>query len=245
MPAFDQDPLMDAYNTGGIAYSGVRPSELGSTEYTLVTLVVDISGSVSGFQDALLQSIKESVKSCGYSPRANNLLVRVVYFGSTVKEVHGFKELQQINTDTDYVFVPSGMTALFDAVVDAVEATRDYGEMLFKNDFDVNAIIIVATDGEDNNSKRGNTVATVQKAIKTVTEKEQVESLITLLVGINAASCKKYLQNVKDQGGFDEYIDVENFDYKVGAKLAKFVSKSVSSQSQALGTGGPSQVLTF
>ncbi len=48
MPAFDQenDNLMDVYNTGGIKFSGVRPSELGSTEYTLVTIVRDKSGSV-------------------------------------------------------------------------------------------------------------------------------------------------------------------------------------------------------
>ena len=51
--------LMDA-NTmqttqiANFAFSGVRPDKLGSTEFTLVTLVIDKTGSVSGFGKQLL-----------------------------------------------------------------------------------------------------------------------------------------------------------------------------------------------
>ena len=57
--------LMDA-NTmqttqiANFAFSGVRPDKLGSTEFTLVTLVIDKTGSVSGFGKQLL-AMKQAV----------------------------------------------------------------------------------------------------------------------------------------------------------------------------------------
>lgn len=45
--------------------------------------------------------------------------------------------------------------------------------------------------------------------------------------------------------GFTQYVEVDNATDAKLAKLADFVSRSVSSQSQALGSGGPSKALTF
>lgn len=246
MPTFDaeQGNMMDVYNAKGITFSGIRPTELGATEYTLVTIVRDKSGSVSNFRDPLVKSTREAVKSCGYSPRANNLLVRALDFNDDVEEVHGFKELRQIDADKEYNVSCGGSTALHDAVIDAVRSTQAYGKVLFDNDFDVNAIIFVETDGEENMSKNRD-VALVKAAIDDLMQSEVVESCLIILIGVNAGRSSRYLKDFQTKVGITEYIDIQDFDYKKGAKLAQFVSKSVSSQSQSLGTGGPSQVLQF
>jgi hypothetical protein len=246
MPTFDQEEgsMMDVYNAKGIAFSGVRPTELGATDYTLVTIVRDKSGSVDAFRDALVKSTREAVKACGLSPRASNLLIRSVDFNDNVEEVHGFKELRQINADKEYDMRCYGSTALHDAVINGVKATQGYAKTLFDNDFGVNAIIFIETDGEENASNAVK-AESVKDAIDELMQSEVVESCLIILIGVNAGRCSKYLKNFQTKVGINEYIDVTDFDYKKGAKLAKFVSKSISSQSQALGTGGPSQILTF
>lgn len=246
MPTFDQEEgsMMDAYNAKGIAFSGVRPSDLGATDYTLVTIVRDKSGSVSNFKDALVKSTREAVRACGLSPRASNLLLRVVDFNDNVEEVHGFKELRQIDADKEYDMRCYGSTALHDAVINAAKATQGYGKTLFDNDFGVNSIIFIETDGEENASNAVK-VESVKIAIDELIQSEVVESCIIILIGVNAGRCSTYLKGFQTKVGINKYIDIKDFDYKKGAKLAQFMSKSISSQSQALGTGGPSQVLTF
>ena len=53
------------------------------------------------------------------------------------------------------------------------------------------------------------------------------------------------LQGFTAQAGVDQYVDVADATPGTLAKLARFVSHSISSQSQSLGTGGPSLALVF
>jgi hypothetical protein len=78
---------------GTFEFSGVRPEKLGATEYTLVTVVVDETGSVSAFADELLRCVRAIVEACASSPRADNLLLRLVTFNDRVAEIHGFRPL--------------------------------------------------------------------------------------------------------------------------------------------------------
>ncbi len=242
MKLFD-DKNMAAGTVAGFGFSGVRIETLGATEYTLVTLVLDKTGSVISFADELFSVKKTVVEACRKSPRSDYLLLRVVEFNSNVDEVHGFKPLTEINA-ADYATPQcGGMTALNDAVFSAVGATNAYGKQLADQDYLANAIVIIATDGDDNASRTrsADLRAEVQKAITG----EHLESLRTVLVGINAGQCRPMLEAFKNDAGLDQYVDVADASPQRLAKLADFVSRSISAQSQSLGTGGPSQALTF
>ena len=92
----------------GFQFSGVNMDELESSEYTIVTIVVDDSGSVHGFRQELEDTIKTVLKSCKKSPRAENLLVRLVVFNTRVREVFGFRMMDQIDLEEiDGVISPS------------------------------------------------------------------------------------------------------------------------------------------
>lgn len=229
---------------GNFGFSATRLDKLGATEYTLATVAVDVTGSVDGFEKELLVMLKTAVKSCKKSPRAANLMVRVILFSDAlqggIEEVHGFKLLSDIDPDKDYGELhPGGMTPLTDAVYSGVGATLTYAEQLTSQDFLVNGIVFTITDGGDNSSKT--TPAMVKKQLKAAVTGERIESLVTVLIGINAAACQSVLEDFKNETGMDQYIDAGNATPGKLAKLAAFVSQSVSSQSQALGTGGPSQ----
>lgn len=246
MPTFDQEKndMMDVYNTKGIVFSGVRPDKLESTSYSLATILRDTSGSVSSFEKVLVKSTRDAVRACTYSDYSNNMLIRCVDFNSDIREIHGFKELKSIDIDNEYDIFCSGTTALHDAVINGVESTRSYAKTLFDQDFDVNAIIFVLTDGEENASNVHD-VLKVKEAVDDLLQSEVVQSCIIILIGVNAGRCSAYLKDFQKKVNISEYIDIADFDHKKGAKLAQFVSKSISSQSQSLVTGSPSQVLTF
>jgi hypothetical protein len=245
---------VDSMETGTIGgshfqFSGTRIDHLGATEYTLVTIAADFTGSVEDFLDALVKCVKATVGSCKKSPRSNNLLVRVIYFSSSfsggIDEIHGFKPLGEINLDDYPTPRPSGSTPLFDASFSSVGATNTYAQKLMDQDFLVNGIFFVITDGDDNASSA--TIRMIKQEMDRGSKSEIIESLIGILIGINANGENYKGEKIKDfldtfaAGVGLKFLDAGDATPGKLAKLAEFVSQSVSSQSQALGTGGPSQ----
>jgi uncharacterized protein YegL len=243
MPSID-DILEQHTATGtNFKFSATRIDQLGAAEYTLVTIKVDNSGSVRSFAQELQDTLKEVIKSCAKSPRADNLMIRVVRFDTRVEEFHGFKLLQDCNLgDYDNLLNPTGTTSLYDADLNAVGATSAYAEKLVDSDFKVNAVEFTLTDGEDVGSTF--TAAKVKQAREDAARAEKLESANYILLGVNAGFCANYLANYKTQAGFDQF-EKTGVSADELAKLAQFVSKSISATSQSLGTGSKSQALTF
>lgn len=247
MPKFDE--VMENRQVPGthFGYTGTRLADLaGATEYTLCTIVLDESGSTESFKTEMEKVIQEIVKACRYSPRADNLMLRLVAFGTNYREVHGFKLLQSCNpTDYDGCYQSAGTTALFDASCDAVEATKDYAKQLSDADYLCNACVFVLTDGGDNASRF--TAKQVKESLAKCVTSEALESLVSVLIGVNVvdAGFKKFLDDFNTTAGFTQFVELKDASEKTLAKLAQFVSKSISSQSQALGSGSKSQSLTF
>ena len=228
---------------GAFNFSATKPSVLGATEYTLVTITVDVSGSVSSFATELLDAVKGVVDACQKSPRADNLLLRLVSFNTDVMEVHGFVPLKDIKSSDYQALQCGGVTSLFDAVFESIGATLSYGKKLIDQDFDVNACNFIITDGFDNHSAE--TPRTIKSLVDKAVTGEELESILTVLVGINVNECKDKLEDFKDEANLTQFVDVGDATAQRLAKLANFVSRSISSQSQSLGTGGASQQLTF
>ena len=102
MPRFDKDNAeLQKHNAGHFGFSAAKIEDLGATEYTLVQIVVDVSGSTYSFRTEMEQSLKEVVRACQHSPRSDNLMIRLLIFADDVQEVHGFKLLENCNLD-DY-----------------------------------------------------------------------------------------------------------------------------------------------
>lgn len=240
------DPNMEVGVIAGLQafkFSGVRTDRLGATEYTLVTIDTDSTGSVDSFQADLQKAEQIAVEACKKSPRASNLLIRLIRhstsFPGGIEEIHGFKPLSEIDPATYPPIHPQGMTPLYDAVFSAVGATNAYAEKLSADDYLTNGIVFIITDGLNNASRA--TQGMIKKEIDRAVKGEYIESLVTVLVGINTTDCKDVLEAFQRDAGLTQYLDVGEATKGKLAKLAAFVSQSVSSQSQALGTGGPSQ----
>jgi uncharacterized protein YegL len=227
-------------------YSATRLDDLGATEYTVVTIACDVSGSTAAFTFDMESAITKIVQACKFSPRADNLLLRLVAFDDTLSELHGFKLLENCHlADYGGILRSGGSTALYDATENAVASTINYGQKLSAGDFSANAILFVITDGMDNASKQS--ARSVKGALTRAVTSEALEAVVSILIGVNVQNpeVSRYLRQFHLDGGFTQYVELNKADAKTLARLAEFVSQSISAQSQALGTGGPSQSLVF
>lgn len=245
MSLLDKD--LEQLNAGsGYKFSATKINQLGASEYTLASIVVDASSSVSGFGPQLEQALKTVFKACDKSPRKDNLMLRVTQFSSQLTELHGFKLLGSITEkDYDNILQIGGATALFDAADEAIQATTTYGKQLTAQDFLCNAIVVVVTDGENNTGSILD-AAQVKKSLLAARRSENLESILLILVGVtnNDVTLNTYLQTVKDDCGADQYISIGQATPGKIAKLADFISQSISSTSTALGNGTQSTPLS-
>ena len=232
---------------GNFKFSNTKLEDLGAESYTLVTIGVDVSGSTSSYLKNMENALKSIVNSCLLSPRADNLMIRLLTFDDAVVEIHGFKLLSLINIgDYDNVLKAGGMTALFDACENSLKASNIEGRRLLSMDYSVNGIFVVITDGMDNRS-----VCNKKEVATVLTEAvsgENLESMLSILIEVNPngdASVQSYLDAFYSEVGFTQKENMKDLTEKGFARLAEFISKSISSQSNAIGTGGPSQPLTF
>lgn len=226
-------------------FSGESIDKLGASEYTLVNIVVDMSGSVSSYKNELTECIKTIVNSCKLSQRAENLMIRLTTFNNSVYEEHGFSLLNSLIPDSYKSKNPTGSTSLYDATIDGIQAVNNYGKTLYDQEFDSNGIVFIITDGDDNTSRSN--VSQIKDLVAKVINDEKLESLRTILIGVNTKqdSLKRVLEKFKNDAELDQYVDIEDANKNSLAKLANFISKSISAQSLALGTGGPSQAVIF
>jgi hypothetical protein len=232
---------------GNFGFTGMQIGDpTMAMEQTLYSLAVDESGSTLPFRTQMSGCTQEIIKSLRHSPRADNLMFRLTHFGTGIREIHGFKTLQKCNVgDYANVFSNAGRTELYDATLDIAEATRIYAEKLANERYMSNGVLVVLTDGCDYGSVH--TPKDVQQSFEQMVQGEMLESLMTILIGVNIEDdhVKSELETFKDKAGFNQFITVKDASEKTMAKIADFISRSVSSQSQALGSGGASQSLTF
>jgi hypothetical protein len=255
MPKLDNLTVDEVNQTvHGFQYTNVSIDKLGASEYTIVHMVADETGSVSSFKAALENMLVTSLDACKKSPRAENLLYRTTAFSARgggivqIRELHGFKLLNDLDPAMfKGALNPGGGTPLYDATMEAVDALFGYGQQLFKKKFMCNAILFVLTDGEENASGTIADPAEIAKSIARIRSESIVESLRSVLIGVNDTDprLKVCLEDFQKAAGIDEYVSIGDATAGKLAKLAQFVSQSVSSQSQALGSGGPSQPISF
>lgn len=249
------DNGLDTHIIGGsnFRFSATQIGDLDATSYTLVNIAVDVTGSVANFANQLRQALITTVESCKKSPRNEYLLVRVVEFstdgGAYVRELHGFVPVLDIDTNAYKQFSPGGATPLYDAAYNCVGSIAEFSKKLYEEEFGVNAIMVLITDGiEGDWTGRPVSTATPEMTANLMEQlqtSEQLESILSILVGINPEDNRVVaaLEAFKAAAKLTHYIDAGEATPQKLAKVANFVSESISSQSEALGTGGPSQIV--
>lgn len=245
MPRLNDVNMEQVNLTGSYGYSAVGLDKLGSTEYTLITMACDASGSVAPFVAELEMALQTIIRSCKGS-REENLLMRLLTFNDRVEEVHGFKLMETCDPQSYHnILNCGGMTALFDATENAISSTLDFGRKLMAPgmDYSINACVYILTDGENN--RGGVNPADIKRMLSTAVSSEAVESIVTLLIGLNNTKIlDALLSKFKEDAGLTHYEGIGTITESSLRRLTGLVSKSISQQSKSL-AGAGSQPLNF
>ena len=84
------------------------------------------------------------------------------------------------------------------------------------------------------------------EAVKRMRMSEKLESVKSIVVAVNEdAHFARLIDRFADDIDKDQFVWMKDLTAKGFARLGGFLSSSVSSSAQALGTGSPSQNLSF
>ena len=136
---------------------------------TELVFILDESGSMSsltadtvgGFNSLISKQKKEDGEA----------YVSTVFFSNSSKVVHDRVKLEDVPELTDREYVPSGSTALLDAVGDAVHHIRNIHKYARKEDVPEKTLFVITTDGMENASRKYS-----HKDVKKLIEKMQKEN---------------------------------------------------------------------
>ncbi|MBP0976851.1 MAG: VWA domain-containing protein [Oscillospiraceae bacterium] len=136
---------------------------------TELVFILDESGSMSsltadtvgGFNSLISKQKKEEGEA----------YVSTVFFSNSSKVVHDRIRLEDVPELTDRGYVPSGSTALLDAVGDAVHHIRNIHKYARKEDVPEKTLFVITTDGMENASRKYS-----HKDVKKLIEKMQKEN---------------------------------------------------------------------
>ena len=132
--------------------------------YSEIIFVLDESGSMSGLRGAVVEAFNSFVrkqKECKDFCRFT-----LVKFDDEVKEIIAAEDLQTIKDITLEDYIPSGITALYDAIGMSIIKAGNRFESMYENERPEKVIVVIYTDGEENSSREYRDVSVIKNMIE-------------------------------------------------------------------------------
>jgi len=153
--------------------------KVGSQNYTDISFVLDRSGSMSSIKNDVIGGFNEFLKK--QKKLKDRALFSLFQFDHEYEVVYTGADIQTANELDDSTFVPRGMTSLLDAIGRTIESTEDRIRLLAESDKPKKVMIIVMTDGYENNSKEFD----AKHIFKLITDKKENNKWEFIFLGAN------------------------------------------------------------
>lgn len=118
--------------------------------HTDITVILDCSGSMSQIKKATINGFNGFVKE--FASLNNNTQLTLVQFNHKYELSFQNKNIQDVNPLNDDTYVPSGMTALFDAIGKSIKHKKILFKSTESNRQPKHVIVAIITDGFENSS---------------------------------------------------------------------------------------------
>ena len=136
---------------------------------TELVFILDESGSMSSLTSDTIGGFNSLISK--QKKEDGEAYVSTVFFSNSSKVVHDRVKLEDVPELTDREYIPSGSTALLDAVGDAVHHIRNIHKYARKEDVPEKTLFVITTDGMENASRKYS-----HKDVKKLIEKMQKEN---------------------------------------------------------------------
>ena len=135
---------------------------------TELVFILDESGSMSGLTADTIGGFNSLIAK--QKKEEGGALVSTVFFSNSSKVVHDRVKIEDVPELTDRDYVPSGCTALLDAVGDAVRHISNIHKYAREEDVPEKTMFVITTDGMENASRKYS-----HKEVKKLIERVQEE----------------------------------------------------------------------
>lgn len=204
---------------------GASVDDLTGDEATLFVRVIDRTGSMLRHQRVVIDAANEQLDALENSKAADSILMSTWTFNERSSLLHSYLPLGKVVRLDPNNYDPDGMTALFDATLDAITSAVAYAQSLIDAGIRVKIVIVIITDGEDNASH--NTVSKVRTVIEDLLRQE-IYTVALVAFGTEGKHIATEM-GIPDGNVLDENSDPSSIRRALGT-----VSKSVIRASQTI-----------
>lgn len=186
-------------------------------DLTELVFILDRSGSMSGLEKDTVGGFNSLIKR--QKEEKGDCLVTTVLFNSESRTVHDRISLKEIEEMKEKDYVPSGCTALIDALGDTIRHIKDVHRYIRKEDVPDKTLFIITTDGLENASRKYSS-----EEVKQMIEarKEEGWEFLFLAANIDAVETAKHY-------GISEDRSVNYVSDSIGSrKNYKVLAKTIS-----------------
>jgi uncharacterized protein YegL len=205
---------------------GTSIDDIETDDVTIVKVLLDSSYSMHDHEAIVRDAYDKFINSLKGSKQSGSILVSTVSFAGTATILHGFKKVDEIDSIGNQYIAKGYSTALYDALMDALTGAHAYATDLKQNGVRVKIIVVVFSDGYDNDSKHNSA-----KDVKTVVDAAiKKEGFYPVYVGYKQSSGDD-LNAIAKQVGFPNVM-VTNATESEIRRTIDLVSKSIIRTSQ-------------
>lgn len=119
---------------------------------TEAVFIIDRSGSMAGLESDTVGGFNSMIEK--QKRQGGECFVTTVLFNEKRRRVHDRERLSDVNKMTDEDYVPSGCTALLDAIGETVEHVDFIHRYARPEDIPSKTVFVIMTDGIENASRR-------------------------------------------------------------------------------------------
>jgi uncharacterized protein YegL len=136
--------------------AGKALEDITASDVTLVTLLVDASGSIAdrGLEQAVREGQHALLDAFGGAKEKDSVLLALWTFNDEQKVVHAYVPVDEAARLDARSYRAGGATRLYDTWCDALTANVAYAQRLRDGGTPTRSIVVVLTDGEDVGSRR-------------------------------------------------------------------------------------------
>ena len=207
---------------------GMDAEALGTADATLVSVVLDMSGSMEPHRKEVIEAYNAMIRSLAGARAATSILVSTWAFEDVPRLLSSYESVEHKPRLTQAVYAPRGSTALHDAVLGAMTGLVAYGQRLWDEGVPTRRVLFVLSDGEDNASKA--TAGAVRSAAAALARQEAYTLAYAGFGSIDLASQARVI-------GFPHVVGAAATDSEI-RRVFRQVSQSVLRVSQGSGASG-------
>lgn len=197
---------------------GAQVDDLNTDDVTLLVVVMDASGSMSGVRDDVIDAFNQMTRALADSKARDSILMSAWVFDNQPQLLFGYTPIDNVKDLTHNDYKPDGATALYDAVLDGFTGIVAYGQDLRNNGIRTRSIVVVISDGADNVSKH------TAAAVNTVARDLVAQEFYTLaFLGLGDQNTFRQIANSM---GFNEVLTIKNSATEI-RKALNMISGSV------------------